>query len=240
MSINQETQKWPSFYADFRLSTPWSAAPLSSRCFKWEWDLLSAGGNTAQNREEFCSHVQDLSIWGSRARGCWVVGGFCLCQEESRLEMRGEERKAEYRVLSKNTSSWKPDLDKGKKTNINQYRCYFQASKRVLQSRFLGQESDPCPVAAVFYVPNPHLTFSILAESHHTSTPSFWNSGETAAGCTMPGNFFFNFLSHNNNKKIKPVDAAWIRRLIKTRPCWWPSWGQMGGRGRASFMQTFE
>lgn len=82
----------------------------------------------------------------------------------------GEEKKAEYHPLSKHPSSWKQDLAKGKRTNINQYRYYFQATARVLHSRFLAQESDPCPVAAVFY---PHLSFSILAKSHHTSTLTF-------------------------------------------------------------------
>lgn len=51
-----------------------------------------------------------------------------------------------------------------------------------------------------------------------------------------------NFLSHSNNKKIKLVDATWMRRLIKTRPFSWPSSSsaQMGVRGRSSSMQTLE
>lgn len=103
------------------------------------------------------------------------------------------ERKAEFQALSKHPSSWKQGLAKRKRTNINQYRCYFQASERVLQSKFLAQESDPCPVAAVFYVPDPPLTFSILAKSLHTSALRLWNSDETAASHTMPGNSFFKF-----------------------------------------------
>lgn len=117
-----------------------------------------------------CARPQYEGIKGKRLRSSWVVRRFCLCQEESRLKMGGKRRqKVEFQALSKHPSSWKWGLAKRKRTNINQYRCYFQASEWVFQSRLLAQESDPCPVAAVFYVPNPPLTFSILTKSLHTS-----------------------------------------------------------------------
>lgn len=159
---------------------------------------FSVPGEILCRTETFFSHVQGLSTRGSRAKGSDLVGlsvGFACVKKKGDWKWGKEriERKAEFQTLSKHPGSWKQGLAKRKRTNINQYRCYFQASERVFQSRFLAQESDPCPVAAVFYVPNPPLKFSILAKTLHTSALALWNSDETAAGYTMPGNSFFNF-----------------------------------------------